>query len=149
MDTFEISIKSDEDGFILLQCSLCGEFFKILASDWNDESTINIWCPYCGLIGENYFTDEVIEIAMRIAENEANRILYNEFKKLERQTKNNKYMSFKSGNKPIDEIITPIKQRVDNLETKKYKCCNSEAKIRPVAIASGSYCPLCGGADFE
>lgn len=53
MDTFEISIKSDNDGFILLQCSLCGEFFKLLASDLNDDSTLNIWCPYCGLNGKN------------------------------------------------------------------------------------------------
>ena len=41
MDTFEISIKSDNDGFILLQCSLCGEFFKLLASDLNNDSTSN------------------------------------------------------------------------------------------------------------
>ena len=26
--TFEISIPSDEDGYILLQCEPCGEYFK-------------------------------------------------------------------------------------------------------------------------
>ena len=52
MDKFEISVKSDEDGFISLQCRLCGEFFKLLANDLNDEANINIWCPYCGLNGK-------------------------------------------------------------------------------------------------
>ena len=87
MEKFEISIKSDSDGFILLQCSLCGEFFKLLASDLNDESTLNIWCPYCGLNGKKYYTDEVLDISMKIAKNEANNIIYNSLKELERKTK--------------------------------------------------------------
>ena len=149
MDKFEISIKSDSDGFILLQCSLCGEFFKLLASDLNDESTLNIWCPYCGLNGKKYYTDEVLDISMKIAKNEANNIIYNSLKELERKTKNNKFMTFKCGKEPEKEVITPIKPRIENLEIIKYECYNTRAKIKPVSIESGSYCPLCGGAKFE
>ena len=149
MSTFEISIKSDEDGFILLQCSLCGEFFKLLASDLNDDSNINIWCPYCGLNGKKYYTQEVLDIGMKLAQNEMNKLLYQSFKEFERTTRNNKFMSFKCGKKPKDEVITPIKPRVENLEIKQFKCCKTKAKIRPISLENGCYCPLCGGADFE
>ena len=99
----EISIPCDEDGFVELQCHLCGEHFKLLAKDINDESNIDIWCPYCGL----------------------------------------------NGKKPKEEIISPIKSKIDNLEIKHYKCCGVVAKINPLSIETGSYCPLCGGIDYE
>ena len=149
MEKFEISIKSDSDGFILLQCSLCGEFFKLLASDLNDESTLNIWCPYCGLNGKKYYTDEVLDISMKIAKNEANNIIYNSLKEKKKKTKSNKFMTFKCGKEPEKEVITPIKPRIENLEIIKYECCNTRAKIKPISIECGSYCPLCGGAKFE
>ena len=76
-------------------------------------------------------------------------VLNQTFKDFERKTKNNKFISFKCEKKPQDEIITPIKPRIDNLEIIKYDCCKAKAKIRPVSIYTGSYCPLCGGANFE
>ena len=149
MSTFEIPIKSDKDGFILLQCSLCGEFFKVPASVLNDDSTLNIWCPYCGLNGIKYFTEEVLDISMKIAKNEANKMLYNSLKDLERKTKNNKFINFKAGNKPKMEVINLIKPRIENMQIMKYDCCKTMAKIKPVSIVTGSYCPLCGGTNFE
>ena len=132
-----------------MQCSLCGEFFKLLASDLNDEATISIWCPYCGLNSKKYYTNEVIDIALKIAKNEANKMICQTFKEFEQKTKNNKFLTFKCGEKSSDEVLTPIKPRIENLERNKYKCCKIEAKIRPISIEAGSYCPLCGGADFE
>lgn len=149
MGTFEISIPTDKDGFVLLQCSLCGEFFKLPASDINNESTINIWCPYCGLNGKNYYTQEVIDIGMKMAKNEIQKMLYDSFKDLERKTKNNKFMTFKSGSKPKNEEIIPIKPGIENLEIKEYKCCHTKAKIKPINNMCGSYCPLCGGIEYE
>ena len=149
MDTFKIPIKSDNEGFILLQCNLCGEFFKLLASDLNDDSNLNIWCPYCGLNGKKYYTQEVLDISMKIAKNEVNKLMFNSLKELERKIKNNKFMTFKCGREPEQEVITLIKPRIENLEIKKYECCKIKAKIRPVSISTGSYCPLCGGANFE
>ena len=149
MITYEIPIKSDEEGFILLKCNLCGEFFKLLASDLNDEANFNIWCPYCGLNGKNYYTDEVLDISQKIVQNEINKIIHQSFKDLERQTKNNKMLTFKCTSNPKDEIITQIKPKIENLEIKNYKCCKIKAKIRPISLENGSYCPLCGGADFE
>ena len=42
-----ISIPADEDGFVLMQCPLCGEFFKLRAEDFEAEDVIEIWCPCC------------------------------------------------------------------------------------------------------
>jgi len=70
-----ITIPTDEDGFVLLQCHICGEYFKLLASEVNDDSTINIWCPYCGLNRKQYAPNEVIDTSIKVAENELNEIL--------------------------------------------------------------------------
>lgn len=120
-----------------------------MGSDLNDEATIGIWCPYCGLNGKKYYTGEVIDISMKIAKNEANKMIYHSLKELERKTRNNKFMPFKCGKEPEKDVITPIKPRIENMEIIEYKCCKSKAKIRPVSIWAGSYCPLCGGANFE
>ena len=69
-----ITIPTDEDGFVLLQCHICGEYFKLLASEVNDDSTINIWCPYCGLNRKQYAPNEVIDTSIKVAENELNEI---------------------------------------------------------------------------
>ena len=65
--TFNISIPSDSDGFVLLQCSLCGEFFKMTPTDFEDDSQLHIWCPNCGLNPDSLITEEVFDIAMKIA----------------------------------------------------------------------------------
>ena len=45
----EVSIPADDQGFVLMQCPLCGEFFKIKPGDYHAEDVIEIWCPSCGL----------------------------------------------------------------------------------------------------
>lgn len=145
----EIEIPIDIDGFVLLQCHLCGEYFKLKAEDIKDESNINIWCPYCGLNGKSYFSEEVLDIVLKKTKNEIDEIIYNTFKDFERKSKHNKFINFKAGKRPTQEIISPIKVKVDKLELKKYNCCNKQARIKPLSIETGSYCPICGGIDYE
>lgn len=147
--TTDITITGDEDGFILLQCHFCGEYFKLLVADIKDESNINIWCPYCGLNSRQYATEEVIETGMKIAKNEINELIYNAFKDLEKQTRNNKILKVKYNNKISKEEISAIKVKIENLEKKSYNCCNTVAKIRPISVMCGSYCPKCGGMNYE
>jgi hypothetical protein len=35
--TFEISIPADNDGYALMQCPNCGEFFKVKPDDFEDD----------------------------------------------------------------------------------------------------------------
>lgn len=61
--TVEISIPCDDEGYVLLRCSHCGELFKITASDAKDDEVLDIYCPACGLTSESYLTDDVIALA--------------------------------------------------------------------------------------
>lgn len=67
--SFSISIPTDEEGYVLLKCSLCGELFKLKPSDFKDDSIFEVYCPACGLVSDSYVTDDVIELGMAMAEN--------------------------------------------------------------------------------
>ena len=83
----EISVPCDEERYIDLQCHLCGEHFKLLAQDINDESNIDIWCPYCGLNGQIYTSKDVEDVALKMAINEMNKMIFNAFKDMEKNMK--------------------------------------------------------------
>ena len=53
---FNISIPSDEDGCVLFQCPNCGELFKVVVDEYESDSVLDIHCPLCGLISDNFFT---------------------------------------------------------------------------------------------
>lgn len=104
--SFEISIPCDDDGFVLLQCPKCGEFFKLRPSDIESDEVLDIYCPLCGLTSEEYFTQDVIDLAIAMAKNKALDELYKEFRSLERQTRNS-FVQFKCS-KPEKEDELPI-----------------------------------------
>ena len=139
----EVSIPADDDGFVLLQCPLCGEFFKVRPTDYQADDVIEVWCPSCGLKADNYFTDDVLELAEKKTENYATDLIYNEMKKWERQFKGS-FISFKANRKPQPREEYPINYGIDTLEVMKYPCCKRDAKIKPIYKMCGSYCPFCG-----
>lgn len=146
--TFTISMPSDNDGYILLQCEHCGSFFKITADDYNGDSIINLYCPTCGLISDNYFTKDVIELAETMVENYAMDMIYNSFKSMERTT-NHSTLRFKAGKKPNHKNENPIKSTIDTLEIKVFRCCSKTAKVKPLLKLTGCCCPFCGVRDYE
>ena len=138
-----ISIPADEDGFVLMQCPLCGEYFKLRTEDFKAEDVIEIWCPCCGLKSETYFTKDVIELALKKTENYAMERIYDELKKLERKSRNS-LVSFKAGKKPARREEYPIRSGIENMEITHYRCCDREAKSKAMYKICGSYCPFCG-----
>ena len=72
-----ISIPTDDDGYVLLQCEHCGTYFKGTPSDLEDDGVLHIFCPSCGLISENYVTEDVLELAMKMVTNAVNDMIYN------------------------------------------------------------------------
>lgn len=138
----EVTIPADDQGFVLLQCALCGEFFKVCPEDYHADDVIEIWCPSCGLKTENYFSDDVIELALKKTKNYANDLIYNEMKKWENKFKGS-FVSFKVEKGPKHEEY-PIKYGIESLEIIKYPCCKRKAKIKPIYKLCGSYCPFCG-----
>lgn len=145
---FEISIPSDNDGYCLLQCPTCGELFKVKPSDYEDDGVLELRCPACGLAGENYITEDVVELAMAMAQNYATDLIYNEFKKMERKFKGG-MISFKAGKKPKPEPENPIRAGIEALTITHFSCCKRNAKIKPLLQITGCYCPFCGVKDYE
>lgn len=143
-----ISIPIDDEGFSLLKCPNCGTFFKAKPSDVKDDGVLEIFCPSCGLVGDNYLTEDVIELGMKMLKNEAMDAIYDEFKKLERKTKNG-FISFKAGSKPKHETIEPLRSGIEALEITNFPCCNRSAKIKPLLKMTGCYCPFCGVKNYE
>ena len=143
-----INIPCDADGYLLLRCERCGEFFKLKPSDIEDEGTIWIFCPCCGLTSENYFTSDVIELALTASRNYAYDYIYDAFKGLEKKTKNG-IIRFKAGNKPRHEEERPIKSIIDAFEIISFACCKRSAKTRPGFKFTGGYCPFCGVKNYE
>lgn len=144
---FQISIPTDEEGYALLKCPLCGELFKLHPSDYKDDSIFKIYCPSCGLVSDNYITDDIIELGMSMAENYANDLIMKELKKYEKKSKGS-MISFNIKNKSKKKREQPIMLTIEALEQKFYSCCKMEAKIKPIIKMSGSYCPYCGVMDY-
>ena len=127
-----ISIPADDDGYVLLQCEHCGTYFKATPSDLEDDGVLHIFCPSCGLISENYVTEDVLELAMKMMTNAVNDMIYNEFKKMERHSKKG-IITFKAGKRPKHENEDPIRSGIEAMEICNFPCCKRTAKIKPLS----------------
>ena len=144
----EISIPTDDDGYVLLQCEHCGSYFKATPSDIEDDGVLEIFCPSCGLVSENYATEDVIELALAMAENVAMDMVYDTLKKMERQFRNSP-ISFKMNKRPKYEAENPIRSGIEALEIATNPCCKRTAKVKPLLKMTGCYCPFCGVKNYE
>lgn len=145
-----VEILSDEKGYLDRECpnENCLYQFKVKMSDWetiaaNDEAH----CPMCGHIdaADQWWTQEQLEAMKEIALNWAMGYVQTEvgkaFKKLERSTKNNKYVRIKyKPGKKISFVNNPIGQ-MKAWET-EIKCekCGTQYSV----IGSAYFCPCCG-----
>lgn len=144
----EISIPTDNDGYVLLQCPNCGTYFKATPSNIEDDEILHIYCPSCGLVGENYITEDVLELAMAMAKNKAMDMIYDEFKKMERKF-NNGPITFKTGKRPKHEFENPLRSGIEAMEIVSFPCCKRSAKVKPILKITGCYCPFCGVKNYE
>ena len=144
----KITIPTDDDGYVLLQCEHCGTYFKGTPSDIQDDGVLNIYCPSCGLISDNYITEDVIELAEKMAKNIMNDMIYDMFKDLERHSKHS-VLKFKAGKRPKHETEEPIRSGIEALEICTFPCCKRTAKIKPMLKMTGAYCPFCGVKNYE
>lgn len=147
--SFEITIPSDNEGYVLFQCEHCGEFFKCAPSDYESEEVLHIYCPNCGLISSNYLTDDVIELAEVITNNYIQDFIYDQFKDMERHNSKNSVLKIKAGQRPKKQYESPIHSSINDLIITDYVCCERSAKVNPLLKMSASHCPFCGGVRFE
>ena len=67
----KISIPTDEDGFIEMECDYCNNRFMLHESVYSDDANLHFFCPICGLpngIG-TFYCQEVLEAVRRKATN--------------------------------------------------------------------------------
>ena len=145
---FEISIPADNEGYVLLKCPKCGIYFKLTPNDIEDEGVLEIFCPSCGLVSENYITEDVLELALAMSKNKGMDILYDELKKIEREFSRG-LVTFKAGNRARREFEPIIHSGIEALEKATFLCCKRTAKLKPMLILTGSYCPFCGVKNYE
>lgn len=144
-----ITIPTDDEGYVLLKCEHCGTFFKATPSDIQDDGVLNVFCPCCGLTSDSYMTEDVIELAVKMAKNKVNDMIYDMFKDLERHNKRNSVVKFKAGKRPKHEAEEPIRSSIEALEITTFPCCGRTAKIKPLLRMTGAYCPFCGVKNYE
>ena len=141
--SLEISIPSDDDGFVLLQCPHCGELFKLTVEDIESDSIFNIHCPSCGLTGDAFFTEDVKDLALAKAANLALDAITQELQSLAKKSKGS-LIQFKVKSSCTKEPEQPIRAAIEALQIATCQDCLSQSKISPALIMSAYTCPLCG-----
>lgn len=140
--SIKINIPADEDGYVLLKCQYCGNLFKMMPEDIDDERLLYRYCPSCGLVSSSYLTNDVNDLVDTKVTNYVNDIIDDFINRIERTS--NKNITIKGTKKPKKEYEKPIRPIIDNLEIARFDCCNRSAKIKPLLKFTGCYCPFCG-----
>lgn len=146
--TMTIPIPTDDDGYVLLECPVCGTYFKVTPDDLQDDGVLEVFCPSCGLVSDSYLTEDVLELAITMAQNIAMDMIHNEFKKMEHQFRRGP-VTVKAGKKPKHELENPIHSGIEALEIASFPCCLRTAKVKPLLKMTGCYCPFCGVKNYE
>lgn len=145
---FNISIPSDEDGCVLFQCPNCGELFKVAVDEYESDSVLDIHCPLCGLISDNFFTPDVIGLALSKTANVVVPEL-EELLKKELGEMNNGLVSFSLKTNHEKEPEIPIRQAVEALQKVTCKDCKRISKVSSALAMSSYTCPYCGIGQFN
>lgn len=131
--TFKIWVSTDEEGFVYLRCPDCGEKFMLQKKDLEDESTIDVWCPSCGLIHDSYINDEV-----RAVQEDLIKTYIEDTFKNSKESKNNKV-------KVIEKNLEfQVGINTGDYKEFKFLCCSKIAKVNSLKLVEGMYCPFCG-----
>ncbi|GCD09175.1 hypothetical protein [Clostridium tagluense] len=74
---------------------------------------IEIWCPECGLKSENYLTEYMLEIAIKMFKNVTMDILFKKMEKFEHQFKGGG-LTFNVSKKPKQKLENAIVSGIDS-----------------------------------
>ena len=136
-----ISLQSDEDGLVTLQCDRCKSRFKVECDYLNNELEGDICCPVCGISEElhTFYPEEVVEEAKKIAMMEVQDMFQQSLKGL-----NSKH--FKVKTKPVPRVNRKLvfNNKDYDMQPITVNCCYKDIALMPADITAGFYCPYCG-----
>ena len=148
MGDIEVTIYTDSDGFITMECPYCGLEFKLAAEDVNndDSPTSELFCPYCGLANDpsRFISQDTMNALMVKTSNYAADILNNALLGTARQVNRKKGLIRMEVN-PIESQPEKDVKEKDGVET-IFQCraCEHGVKVIHSAGLSKIYCPYCG-----
>lgn len=138
------SIPTDSEGYYSLECPVCKDTFKLSANDYDMEETLELFCPYCGLVHDknSFLPQKVIDHAMDLAHNHLNDLINGSFKKSKRSVRNS---SVKMTFNPLKkEEPRTIRENDNELEELHLICCDKHIKVNSTFDFDTIYCPYCG-----
>ena len=140
---FKIQIPTDSEGFYSLQCSRCKERFKAYAGNIDEEDTLELFCPSCGLVDDSskFLPKDVIEHAQTLVLNHMHREIFNTFKKTSRKVKGSGMsLEVKKPKEDAPKLLTEDEKLVQI----ELHCCDKIIKVNMDQKVSNVYCPYCG-----
>lgn len=140
-----IPLPTDADGFVSLDCPFCGLRFKLGASEVSEAPEAELYCPYCGIPTSPSLctTQEIVDAAMRQAENILRNKINSFTKDIERTFRGSKNLKFKRG-QPLRRLPDKPLLEDESLELSEMSCCKRRVKTIHPRTAAPMYCPYCG-----
>ncbi|MCY8234916.1 hypothetical protein [Priestia endophytica] len=142
----EISKQTDHEGFSSFECNLCKEEFKLVPGDVEEDHVLEVFCPSCGIpqSPSELLTEDILEHAQTVLEQEAFNIINDAFKDLGKSFKGNKGIKFKAG-KPLKAKVPQTLFEQKDYNIVEFMCCSKSAKLSTFSMSGiGPYCPYCG-----
>lgn len=141
-ERLEFSIPIDDDGYAEYQCPFCEEKFRLMYSEFNDESIIEMHCPSCGLsdVPEKFLTNEMVEHINAKLQNMLIENVNRSFSKLNFKSKNMQVTTKKISK--VSEKSVFLKDT--NFDVIEFRCCSKKVKVLSVFGNTKCYCPYCG-----
>ena len=144
-----ITFHSDEKGYFDRECpnENCLFTFKVKMQDWEEKITDEVHCPMCGHIdiSDNWWTQQQLNDMGKIAADFAMVYVQSElnksFKKLERNTRQNKFVkiTYKPGN-----ATTFRNNPLGQSSEWEHEIVCPKCSMRYSVIGSAYFCPNCG-----
>lgn len=136
-----ISLQSDENGLVTLQCDRCKSRFKVECDYLNNELEGDICCPVCGISEElnEFWPEEITEEVEKIAMMEVQDMLQQSLKGL-----NSKHFKVKTTPVPRVNRELVFNNKDYDMQQITVNCCHKAIALMPADITAGFYCPYCG-----
>lgn len=142
-ENLTISIPADVDGYLLMRCPRCLEYFKVKLDEYESDDVSEMWCCNCGIKSDEYWPGEVIELAKAKALNHFQGEFAKELSKIGKSIHG----------APVSVSITSMLEKeregmifpdVDQYEDVLCRWCGRHSKVKPLQRFVGPFCAFCG-----
>ena len=143
-ESMTISIPLDNEGYMLMQCPRCGDYFKLRSKDYEADDVEELWCPMCGMKNDSFWPDEVIELAKAKALNQFLGNFEKEISKIGRSLSHQPFIKMSVSSHFNTEREGEMLPAVDAFEEVPCRFCGRSEKLRPLPRYVGAFCAFCG-----